>query len=298
MNFLKYRYLWIAISLIVIISGISYGLFTGYKFDIDFMGGTRIQVDLKSEFDNNEIEDIVNDIIGVRPLVQMMSGGESSVSITTDVISEEQSTKIVAALKEKFPDMDEPTTRNIQPAFGKNLIESSILAIMVSMLFILIYVGVRFRTLGFAAAVTSLLSLLHDVLVIISLYGILKLPINSNFVAVILTIIGYSINDTIILYDRIRENKRKITKSTDLEETINASINQTMPRTINTTFTTLTAIVVVLVFAYIYNQQVLMEFALPLTIGLVAGSYSSIFIATSLWYMLDNRKMKKENIKK
>lgn len=298
MNFLKYRYIWIAISLIMIIGGISYGLLTGYKFDIDFMGGTRIQVDLKTEFDNNEIADIVNDIIGTKPLVQKMSGGESSVSITTDVISEEQSLKIVEALKEKFPNMDEPSTRNIQPAFGKNLIESSLLAIIVSMLFILIYVGIRFKTLGITAAITALLSLVHDVLVIISFYGIFKLPINSSFVAVILTIIGYSINDTIILYDRIRENKRKVTKSTDLENTINDSINQTMPRTINTTFTTLTAILVVLIFANIYNQQVLMEFALPLTIGLVAGSYSSIFVATSIWYMLDKRRAKKASIKR
>ena len=298
MNFLKYRYVFLAISLIFIISGISYGLLTGYKFDIDFKGGTRIQVDLKTEFDNNEIENIVNDSIGVKPLVQKMSSGESSVSITTDVISVEQSTKIVDTLKQKYPNMDEPTTKNIQPAFGKNLIESSILAIIVSMLFILIYVGFRFRTLGFTAAITALMSLFHDVLVLVAFYGFFKLAINSSFVAVVLTIIGYSINDTIIVYDRIRENKRKITKSTDLQDTINDSLNQTMPRTINTTLTTLTSIFVVLIFSYIYNQQVLMEFALPLTIGLVAGSYSSIFIATSLWYIFDNKKIKKANVKK
>lgn len=293
MNFLKYRYLWISISLIVIISGIAYGLWTGYRFDIDFMGGTRIQVDLKTEFDNNEIEELVKNVTGVNPLVQKSSSGQSSVTITTDVITEEQSNKIIEDLKAKFPEMNQPTTKNIQPAFGKNLIESSILAVIVSLVFILLYVAVRFKTLGFAAAITALFALVHDVLVIIAVYGFLKFPINSSFVAVVLTIIGYSINDTIIVYDRIRENKRKITKSGDLEKTINESISQTLTRTINTSITTLIAIVTVLIFAYIYNQQVLMEFAFPLTIGLVAGSYSSIFIATSLWYMIDNRKLKK-----
>ncbi|MDF2866124.1 MAG: protein-export rane protein SecF [Clostridia bacterium] len=297
MNFLKYRYFWIAISLIVIISGVGYGLVTGFKFDIDFMGGTKIQADLKAEFDNNEIENIVNDIIGTKPLVQKMSSGQSSVSITTDVISEEQSTKIVESLKEKFPNMDEPTTKNIQPSFGKNLIDSSILAIIVSMVFILLYVAIRFRTLGFVAALTALAALAHDVLVIIAFYGIFKLPINSTFVAVLLTIIGYSINDTIIVYDRIRENKRKITKSTDLADTINTSLNQTMTRTINTSLTVLVSIVVVLIYAQVYDQQVLKEFALPLTIGLVAGSYSSIFIASSLWYMFDGIKLKKSKAK-
>lgn len=293
MDFLKYRYLWISISLVVIISGITYGLMTGYRFDIDFMGGTRIQVDLKTEFDNNEIEDMVYEIIGLNPLVQKMSGGDAAVSITTDVITEEQANTIIEQLKTKFPDMSEPTTRNIQPAFGKNLIESSILAITVSLLFTLIYVAVRFKTLGFAAAITALIALLHDILVIFSFYGIFKLPINSSFVAVALTIVGYSINDTIIIYDRIRENKRKITKSTDLAKTINDSINQTLTRTINTTISTLIAVTVVLIFAYIFNQQVLKEFSLPLTVGLVSGSYSTIFIATSLWYMIENRNIKK-----
>jgi len=293
MDFLKYRYLWISISLVVIISGITYGLVTGYRFDIDFMGGTRIQADLKTEFDNNEIEDMVYEIIELNPLVQKMSGGDAAVSITTDVITEEQANKIIEQLKIKFPDMSEPTTRNIQPAFGKNLIESSILAVTVSLLFTLVYVAIRFKTLGFSAAITALVALLHDMLVILSFYGIFKLPINSSFVAVALTIVGYSINDTIIIYDRIRENKRKITKSTDLAKTINDSINQTLTRTINTTISTLTAVTVVLVFAYIFNQQVLKEFSLPLTIGLVSGSYSTIFIATSLWYMLENRNLKK-----
>jgi preprotein translocase SecF subunit len=298
MDFLKFRYVFLVLSLVLIISGISYGLVTGYKFDIDFMGGTKIQVDLKTEFDNNQIENLVKEITGSKPLVQKMSSGESSVSITTDVIPEETSNKITATLKEKFPNMDEPSTRNVQPSFGKNLIDSATLAIILSVISILIYVAFRFRTLGFAAAVSAIIALLHDVLILIAIYGIFKFPINSTFVAVILTIIGYSINDTIIVYDRIRENKRKVTKSTDLKDTINKSINQTMRRTLFTSFTTIGAIFIVLLFAMYNNQQVLEEFSLPLTIGIFSGTYSSIFVASSLWYIFDDIKYKKTKLAK
>jgi len=293
MDFLKYRFVFLILSLVIIVSGISYGFATGFRFDIDFKGGTKIQVDLKQEFTNNEIEDLVNGITGLKPLVQKMSSGQSSVSITTDTIPEETSNKIITTLKEKYPNMEEPSTRNVQPSFGKNLIESALLAIIVSILSILAYITIRFKTLGFNAAICAIISLIHDMLMMVAIYGIFKLPINSTFVAVLLTTIGYSINDTIIVYDRIRENKRKLTKSNDLKDTINTSVTQTMRRTLFTSLTTIGAITIVLIFAFMNNQVVLEEFSLPLTIGIVTGTYSSIFIASSLWYILDELKSKK-----
>lgn len=287
MDFLKYRYVFFAFSLIVIIGGIVFGLVTGFKFDIDFKGGTKIEVDLKEEFNNDDIENIVKNAVGKTALVQKMTGGESAVTITTDVMSEDESDNVVKSLKEKYTNMDEPSVRNVQPSYGSELLNSALLAIGVAIILILLYIGIRFKTLGFTAAITAIIALLHDALFIIAIYGIFKLPINSTFVAVILTIIGYSINDTIIIYDRIRENKRKITKSSDTKDTINTSLSQTMKRTMYTSLTTITAILVVYVFALINNQTVLKEFALPLTIGVLVGTYSSIFIASSLWYMLD-----------
>lgn len=287
MDFLKYRYVFFAFSLIVIIGGIVFGLVTGFKFDIDFKGGTKIEVDLKEEFNNDDIENIVKNAVGKKALVQKMTGGESAVTITTDVMSEDESDNVVKSLKEKYTNMDEPSVRNVQPSYGSELLNSALLAIGVAIILILLYIGIRFKTLGFTAAITAIIALLHDALFIIAIYGIFKLPINSTFVAVILTIIGYSINDTIIIYDRIRENKRKITKFSDTKDTINTSLSQTMKRTMYTSLTTITAILVVYVFALINNQTVLKEFALPLTIGVLVGTYSSIFIASSLWYMLD-----------
>ena len=295
MNFLKARYVCIFISLAVIITGIVMGINGGFKLDIDFLGGTKIQVDLKQDFTNEEIEKLVKEITGINPLVQKLSSGESSVAISTSPISEELSTKIVEKINEVYVNSDEPTIKNIQPAFGKELIESALIAIITSIVLLLVYIIVRFKTLGVSAAITAILALVHDALFIIAIYGIFGLPINSTFVAVILTIIGYSINDTIVVYDRIRENRRKVTRSDDLKDTINLSLTQTLKRTIFTSITTLIAIVSIYVFAYINNQQVLQEFSLPLIIGVLVGTYSSIFIASSLWYELD-RIFKKNKI--
>lgn len=303
MDFLKYRYFFLILSLVIIVSGIIYGFNGGFKFDIDFKGGTNIQVDLKEKFDNNNISDIVDKAINQKPLVQKVGGENTTVvSITTDIISNEQVDKVVSALKTNFENMSDPSTKNVQPSFGKELVNSAIKAIVVSLVLLLIYIFVRFKNLGFTAAITAIIALLHDALIIVAFYAFLKIPINSTFVAVILTIIGYSINDTVIIYDRIRENTRKITKNTNLKDTINESLNQTFRRTIYTSFTTVTAILIVYIFAYINHQSVLEQFSLPLTIGVISGAYSSIFIATSLWYitetLINKHKQKKLNTKK
>lgn len=291
-DFLKYRWVVIIISLLVIIGGITYGVITGYKFDIDFKGGVTISADINEEFDNTDIENIVMEITGINPLVQKTSSGNNSVSISIEPIETEKIDKIVEALKAKYTNISEPSTRNIQPAYGKELLNSAILAVSVAVVIILLYIAIRFKTLGVTAAITAILALIHDVLVVVAIYGIIKFPINSTFVAVILTIVGYSINDTIVLYDKIRENKKKVTRSKDVKDTINLSISQTLGRTIITSLTTVVTVIVVYIFATINSQQVLREFSLPLIIGVIVGTYSSIFIASSSWYMLDNAVLK------
>ncbi|MCX8075346.1 MAG: protein translocase subunit SecF [Clostridia bacterium] len=298
MDFLKHRYIFLIISFLIIVGGLTYGILHGFRFDIDFKGGTNIQVDLNKEFKNEDIEKIIYDKTGVKPLIQKLTGGVSSVSITTDTLPNEKIDEVVAALKEVYPDMKEPSTRNVQPSFGKELVNSAIKAIVVSIIILLIYIAIRFRTLGFTAAITAIIAQIHDALFIVAIYAFTGLPINATFIAVILTIVGYSINDTIIVYDRIRENKRKITKAADLKDTINTSLNQTMRRTIYTSFTTVMAISVVYVFALLNNQKVLEEFSLPLILGVLAGAYSSIFIASSLWYIFESKMGKKAKASK
>ncbi|MEG2348153.1 MAG: protein translocase subunit SecF [Clostridia bacterium] len=288
LNFMKFRKITLVFSFLIIAIGITTGFVKGFKFDIDFKGGTTIQADLNEEFDNNKVSDLVKNITGSVPLIQKMTGGKNMVSITMEPVPTEVSDRVVSKLKTVYQTMAEPSTKNIQPSYGKELVESALLALAVAIVLMLLYIGIRFKSLGFNAALTAILALVHDALVIISIYAIFQLPINSTFVAVLLTIIGYSINDTIIVYDRIRENKRKANRSLDLKDTINLSLTQTLRRTIYTSFTTIIAILIVYIFAYFNNQTVLKEFSLPLIIGIITGTYSSIFIASSLLYSFDN----------
>lgn len=295
MDYVKHKNVIFIISLAVVLAGIIYGVVTGYKFDIDFKGGTRIQVDLNEEYSTSDIESIVSQITNQVPDIQTTSSGNNSVSITTQVISEEMADTVVTALNDKYTNMGEATIKNVQASYGKELLNSAIVAVVVSIVLLLVYVGIRFKTLGYTAALSAVLALMFDVAFIFAIYGVFKFPINSTFVAVILTIIGYSINDTIIVYDRIRENKRLVTKTNDTKDVINDSINQTMKRTMITSLTTLASIGIVLVFALVKDQETLKQFSIPLVIGVAEGTFSSIFIASNLWYSIDKlvKKFKK-----
>ena len=294
-DYVKHKNVIFIISLAVVLAGIIYGVVTGYKFDIDFKGGTRIQVDLNEEYSTSDIEKIVSQITNQVPDIQTTSSGNYSVSITTQIISEEMADTVVTALNDKYTNMGEATVKNVQASYGKELLNSAVVAVVVSIVLLLVYVGIRFKTLGYTAALSAVLALMFDVAFLFAIYGIFKFPINSTFVAVVLTIIGYSINDTIIVYDRIRENKRLVTKSNDVKDVINDSINQTMKRTMMTSLTTLASIGVVLVFAIVKDQETLKQFSIPLVIGVAEGTYSSIFIASNLWYTIDKfvKKFKK-----
>ena len=168
-----------------------------------------------------------------------------------------------------------------------------IIASVVAIILLFVYIVIRFKVLGVASAISAVLALIHDMLVMISIYGFLHLPINATFVAVVLTILGYSINDTIVIFDRVRENKRKNLKSVETDEILNMSIKQTLRRTVYTSVTTITAVLVLFILAKINSQQVLEEFSLPLMIGVISGTYSSICIAPSLYYMFSKISKKK-----
>lgn len=298
LNYLKHKNIILAISVLLVVAGLAYGFITGFTLDIDFKGGTRISAELKEEYNVSDIEDVVKGVCNQVPQVQATSSGDNSVTITTQTISEEESNKVVEALKAKYTNMSDPTIRNVQASYGKELLNTAIIAVIVSIALLLVYIAIRFKTLGYTAALSAILALLFDVCFLFAVYGVFKFPINSTFVAVILTIIGYSINDTIIVYDRIRENKRLVTKSSDDKDVINESISQTMKRTIITSITTLVAIGIVLIFALLKDQETLKQFSIPLSIGIAEGTFSSIFVATNLWYSIDKLFKKNKNAKK
>lgn len=298
MKILKYKKIFLIISFLVIASGLIFGFVRGYKFDIDFMGGTRIQVDLGEGYSEKDVKELVASITGETPLIQTLSSSNNMVSITTNVISEDMANQIITKLNEKYVNMGDSTIRNVQASYGKELIETTVIASLVAILLLFIYIVIRFKVLGISSAISAVIALLHDILVMIAVYGVLHLPINTTFIAVVLTILGYSINDTIVIFDRIRENRRKETRSADFLDTIELSINQSMKRTVYTSITTIVAVIILYVFARINNQGVLQDFALPLMIGVVSGTYSSIFIAPTLLYYFDKIERKIKSKKK
>lgn len=291
-DFISKRYIFFTISIVIFIAGVIGFFVNGLKYDIDFKGGTSIQINIGKEFDNIELSNLVKDKIGQTPIIQKVGADEKGASISINAITEEQSTELSKVLKEKYSLSEEPTIQNIQPAFGKELVNSALKAIIAAVVLILIYVIIRFAALGATAGIAAIIALIHDLQIMLTVYIIFQIPINSVFIAALLTIVGYSINDTIIVYDRIRENRRARPRS-DIKEIINLSINQTMARSIFTVATVVVCVSSILVFAIINNQQILKDFSFPLVIGLISGAYSSVCIASPLWYIMMKKDVKK-----
>ena len=178
----------------------------------------------------------------------------------------------------------------VEPYIGARALKNSALAIVLAALFIVVYIKFRFSALsGLSAGVSGVIALIHDVFIVLLVFGVCKIPLNDAFVSVTLTIIGYSINDTIVLYDRIREHMREHSKE-EIVPLVNRSITETLGRSINTAFTTVLCVAIVLIFAVVYNIESIKIFALPMLVGMISGCYSSICIASAIWVTWKNRK--------
>ncbi|NCC69946.1 MAG: protein translocase subunit SecF, partial [Clostridia bacterium] len=204
--------------------------------------------------------------------------------------------EVTTALTEAYPDaglaLSESLT--VEPFTGARFFRNGMIAIALSFFLILVYVGIRFRKIGgLSAGAMAIVALLHDALIVTSVFIVFKIPLNQIFVAAILTIIGYSINDTIVIYDRVRENNGLLGKKTTPEELIDVSISETLTRSINTSVTVFIAITVVFIFAQVYDIESIKNFALPMMFGTVTGCYSSVCIALPLWTMWRKHKINK-----
>ncbi len=277
------------VSAVIIVAGIIASLFGGLNQDIDFAGGTAMHVNIGQQFDNNEIRAIVSEKIGFEPsTVQKTGENDEQVIIKTKEIDTTKRNDIFEGLKEKYGLKQEDlfSTDNVNPTIGNELKFQALIAILIASVLMLVYISFRFE---FKSGVAAVAALLHDLLIMLAVYSFFRIPINTSFIAAILTILGYSINDTIIVFDRIRENKRKI-KKVQFDEVVNTSIWQTMARSINTSLTTLVTIGAL----YLLGVPSIKEFALPLMIGIISGTYSSIFIASPIWVLLREISSKKK----
>jgi len=281
LSFIKHRKLFYAISLAVIIVGIGVGFIRGFNFGIDFTGGTMLHIDMGREVPVSEFRDILK-TNGIED-ADIVHAGETNNEViirTVKALDTAAREKLLGSIFDKF-DLPESAALSVEhfgPSVGDMLKANAMKAVLIASLGMLIYVIVRFE---WKFGVAAVVAILHDVLIMISFYGMFHIPINNPFIAAVLTLVGYSINDTIVVFDRIRENLNIIKKSR-LEELIDTSINQTLVRSIMTSVTTVVAIIPL----YILGGQTIKEFTLPLIIGIIAGAASSICIASPVYYEL------------
>lgn len=286
MQIVEKRKLWFLISIVIILAGliampINSMMGRGMlNYDVEFVGGTQMHVSIGQDFNNNDIANIVKDITKQpAPQIQRILG-KDEVNIKIKSIDEKARDSILEQLKSKYPNAEMLQVSDVSSTISGEMQRTSILAVTIACLAMLIYITIRFKDLK--SGLSAILALLHDVLIVIGAYAILRIPINTSFIAAMLTIIGYSINNTIVIFDRIRENK-KVYKRNDFENLVNNSVKQTLTRSINTSLTTLFTITAI----YILGVASIKEFAMPIIIGIIAGTYSSIFISTSLWYVFN-----------
>lgn len=290
-NFLSKKAVFFGVSIVLIAAGfVSMGISkatTGdiLNYSLDFKGGTATNITFNEDLSIEDIDTLVvplvEDVIGGGGVIPQKVQGTNEVIIKTRTLSLEEREEMNGVLKEEFDiDTSKITAETISSTISNEMKSDAIMAILISTVCMLVYVWFRFKDIRFGAS--SVICLLHDVLVVIAFYAVAKVSVGSTFIACVLTIVGYSINATIVIFDRIRENLEVMTKKDDLKDIVNLSINQSLGRSI---FTSLTTFIMVAVL-YVLGVTSIREFALPLMVGIVCGAYSSVCIAGALWYIL------------
>ncbi|MFZ5966036.1 MAG: protein translocase subunit SecF [Bacillota bacterium] len=279
--------IWFGLSIAIIVIGLAIGFIQGFNLGIDFTGGTSMQINLGKEVKVDEIKDITSKFALDADIVHVGENKEEIMIKTKKDLNNNERQEIFAAFKEKYNLKDEDFRQAEQfgPTIGKEIQKRALLSVAIASLGMLIYITFRFE---FKFGIAGIIALIHDVLVVIAIYAIFRIPVNSSLVAAILTVVGYSINDTIVVFDRIRENI-KFMKKNNYAEIADVSINQTLARSINTSLTTLLTIVSL----YILGVDSIKQFALPLIAGITTGAYSSIFIASPIWVIWKNWERKR-----
>ncbi len=303
-KFYQHRKIYFAISLGLFANGLIFNLIFGVELDINFRGGALVEYSYTGEVDQETVDQAVEDAIGRDVTVTLtdgigtQQGNTLTVSLSgSDGISLDEQKAIAANLAEKYPNSEFTVMQSssVPPTMGAKFFAKCLVAVALAVVLLIIYVALRFRKIGgMSAGVMAVIALLHDVLMVYFTFVIFGFPIDDNFIAVVLTILGYSLNDTIVVYDRVRENRRLLGPKVSYEELMDTSINQTLTRSINTSVCTFLAVAVVFVVGSIYGLSSVTTFALPMMIGIVTGCYSSVCLAGPMYVMWQNHKLKKK----
>jgi len=274
-DFIGRRKIWYAISLTLIVIGLLSLFVRGLNFGIDFKGGSLIHIKFnKTGVNSGDVRQILSEFGLEKSNIQETSDG--GIVIKTVEMEQDKLGQVLTALEEKLGKYDLLRSEKVGPVIGTELRRAGILALVIASVLQIVYITVRFE---FKFAIAAILALLHDAFIAIAFFSLFQYEVDSSFIAAILTIIGYSINDTIVIFDRIRENLKNRRKES-LQAVINNSINQTLARSINTVL----AVVFVLVALLVLGGETTKNFSLALLVGVISGAYSSICVASPLWY--------------
>ena len=303
-DFVGKKKIFFCISLGIILIGIICNIIFGTTLDIQFSGGSTLTYSYKSDLDTNKLHDFIqketDDRITASFSSDMAGGTGNSVTVQfagNNAIDKEIGTELTADLQKEYPDADFILLEenSVDASMGLSFLLKCLVAVAIASILMVLYVTIRFKKIGgLSAGVMALVALFHDVAMIYFLYVIFRWPVDSNFIAVVLMILGYSLNDTIVIYDRVRENRKLMGRKAGVATIFNVSCSKTIKRTIMTSVTTLAAILTVFIVATVFNISSVRSFALPMMIGVISGCYSSICIAGPLWVMWQQKKQLKK----
>ncbi|MEX2414603.1 MAG: protein translocase subunit SecF [Paenibacillaceae bacterium] len=287
-DFMKhYKKFFIYSSVLSIIGILTIAIFQ-MNYGVDFKAGTTLDITLGQRTEKANVEEIIRTTLpDVKDVILTLGSNNERVTARFDeVLNQQETNKVISAFEDKFGQQVTYEENTVDVTMAKELATKAILAVLYASIGIIIYVSIRFE---WRFAVAAIVALLHDALITVSIFSIFRLEVNLPFVAAVLTIIGYSINDTIVIFDRVRENLRfaKVKSFRDLVELVNRSIWQTMTRSINTVITVLFAAAAL----FIFGSEAIRLFSLAMMVGLVCGVYSSILIACPIWLLLKNNSL-------
>ena len=277
----------------------------GVNISIEFKGGTLAEYGYSGTINEDAVAAVAKDYLKTSVKAQLGEAftGEKQTMITFsfnldngEAFSAEMQTELEKRLQEKFPDshIEALQTNDVAPSSGKVFLLKCTVAAVFAAIVLILYIAWRFKRIsGWSAGIFAVVALLHDLVIVFGTFVVCGFEIDSNFMAVILTILGYSVNDTIVVYDRIRENQGLLAKDTKLPDLVNVSLSQTMRRTIRTSVTTITAMLVVSILATVNHVSTILHFSIPMTIGMISGCYSSLCLAPMLWTAWKTRRAKK-----
>ena len=302
-DFIGNRKILFAIPIVIVVITIIFNCIFGVQMAIEFKGGTMLTYSYTGEIDTNAVKQVVESENYGAVTVTTGSSMNSSLEVvevsfsSSEGLTADKQTALSDKLQQSFKDnsLTLVNSQDVNPTSGTEFFLKCLVAVLFSFVLLVIYIAFRFKKIGgLSAGVMALVALFHDVAMIYFMYVIFQMPIDASFIAVVLMILGYSLNDTIVIYDRVREEKKLVGSKTDVGKIFNLSCTKCIKRTIMTSVTTLSAILVVYAVACAFNITSVQGFALPMIIGIISGCYSSICIAGPLWVMWQRHKKAKK----